>query len=323
VVILLVVLEVVMGVGGALSGALLLADPENGLGMATEILQGSPFGDFAIPGIILFLAIGVRAVAARPARSGQPLSQPGQHPPVYQRRALQGGVTALGEQPEVGFITERCGQVQGVLEGDSFIAPGMGDQYGVPHHLGVIRQPMVTVELDERLVVQPGLQPIVGASGPLMLPLHGPQQDLFVGGAQHGHSGEVRIDGCPDTVVATHAGSAIADAVGIDQRVGAQQVDRGQDVAFQGTVRQSSAVPVASEVNAQVGKARVTGVKTEAAMACATTACAMCHEEAGQTRGAGVGVCRQKKGSSQKWGPARVVRPAAGGVPVRCQAEKA
>lgn len=62
-VILLVALEVVMGVGGVLSGALLVADPDKGLGMTTEVLQGSPFADFLIPGIILFLAIGVLPLA--------------------------------------------------------------------------------------------------------------------------------------------------------------------------------------------------------------------------------------------------------------------
>jgi hypothetical protein len=55
----LVSLELFFGVMGVVSGAMLVVDRTEGLGMGTAILEGSPFGDFLIPGIVLFLASGV------------------------------------------------------------------------------------------------------------------------------------------------------------------------------------------------------------------------------------------------------------------------
>lgn len=55
----LVVLEVFIGIGGVVSGAMLIADPRGGMGMGLAILEGSPFQDFVIPGIILLVAVGV------------------------------------------------------------------------------------------------------------------------------------------------------------------------------------------------------------------------------------------------------------------------
>ena len=55
----LVVLDVFIGIGGVVSGAMLIADPRGGMGMGLEMLGGSPFKDFVIPGIILLVAVGV------------------------------------------------------------------------------------------------------------------------------------------------------------------------------------------------------------------------------------------------------------------------
>jgi hypothetical protein len=55
----LVGLEVFIGIGGVVSGAMLVADPRSGLGMGLGVLEGSPFKDFVIPGIILLVAVGV------------------------------------------------------------------------------------------------------------------------------------------------------------------------------------------------------------------------------------------------------------------------
>jgi hypothetical protein len=55
----LVALELFLGVGAVASGIGLIADPTGGLGMSTSVLADSPFSDFLVPGIILFLAVGV------------------------------------------------------------------------------------------------------------------------------------------------------------------------------------------------------------------------------------------------------------------------
>jgi hypothetical protein len=57
---ILIVLLFFLGIGGVISGALLFMSPNGDLiGMSTFLLQGSPFPNFLIPGIILFLFVGV------------------------------------------------------------------------------------------------------------------------------------------------------------------------------------------------------------------------------------------------------------------------
>lgn len=57
---ILIVLLFFLGIGGMISGAMLFAAPDGSLlGMSATLLQGSPFPDFLIPGIILFLFVGV------------------------------------------------------------------------------------------------------------------------------------------------------------------------------------------------------------------------------------------------------------------------
>ena len=69
--IVLVVLEVFIGIGGVVSGAMLIADPRSGLGMGLGILEGSPFKDFVVPGIILLLAVGVFPLVVAGAAIGR------------------------------------------------------------------------------------------------------------------------------------------------------------------------------------------------------------------------------------------------------------
>ena len=52
------VLEVFIGIGGVVSGAMLIADARGGIGMGLGVLEGSPFKDFVIPGMILLVAVG-------------------------------------------------------------------------------------------------------------------------------------------------------------------------------------------------------------------------------------------------------------------------
>jgi hypothetical protein len=54
------VLQSLIGIGALFGGALLVISPDGQyLQMSTDILQNSPFRNFLIPGIILFLLIGV------------------------------------------------------------------------------------------------------------------------------------------------------------------------------------------------------------------------------------------------------------------------
>ncbi len=58
--IILVILLVVIGFGGIVSGPMLFLAPDGGLmQMPVDILEGTPFPDYLIPGIILFLFIGI------------------------------------------------------------------------------------------------------------------------------------------------------------------------------------------------------------------------------------------------------------------------
>jgi hypothetical protein len=56
---ILIVLLFFLGIGGMISGALLFAAPDGHLvGFTPGLLQGSPFPDFLVPGIVLFLLVG-------------------------------------------------------------------------------------------------------------------------------------------------------------------------------------------------------------------------------------------------------------------------
>jgi hypothetical protein len=53
-------LLIFIGAGGLISGAMLFSSPDGALiKLNTSILQGTPFDNFLIPGIILFLFIGI------------------------------------------------------------------------------------------------------------------------------------------------------------------------------------------------------------------------------------------------------------------------
>ena len=53
-------LLIFIGAGGLISGAMLFSSPDGALiKLNTNILQGTPFNNFIIPGIILFLFIGI------------------------------------------------------------------------------------------------------------------------------------------------------------------------------------------------------------------------------------------------------------------------
>jgi hypothetical protein len=54
--IVLVVLEIILVIGAGAGGIALMARPESGLGMGVGSLSKSPFSNFLIPGIILFVA---------------------------------------------------------------------------------------------------------------------------------------------------------------------------------------------------------------------------------------------------------------------------
>lgn len=56
----LIVLLFFLGIGGIISGAFLFAAPDGHLvGFTSAMLKGSPFSNYLIPGIILFLFVGV------------------------------------------------------------------------------------------------------------------------------------------------------------------------------------------------------------------------------------------------------------------------
>lgn len=57
---LLVVLQILLGIGAVFGGGALIIKPDGALmSMPSTILAGSPFKDFLIPGIILFIVLGV------------------------------------------------------------------------------------------------------------------------------------------------------------------------------------------------------------------------------------------------------------------------
>ena len=57
---LLIIFVLILGLGATISGAMLFIKPNGDLmGMSTSLLKGSPFHNYVIPGIILFLFVGV------------------------------------------------------------------------------------------------------------------------------------------------------------------------------------------------------------------------------------------------------------------------
>jgi hypothetical protein len=59
------IIQVLVGLGAVVSGAMLIVAPSGVLLQAPlEMLKNSPFHDFLIPGIILFLVIGLGHLAA-------------------------------------------------------------------------------------------------------------------------------------------------------------------------------------------------------------------------------------------------------------------
>ncbi|WP_245237733.1 hypothetical protein, partial [Paenibacillus ihuae] len=59
-VILLYILQAFLGVGAIAGGVMLLIDPSGEMmGMPTSVLERSPFNNFIIPGMLLFLVFGV------------------------------------------------------------------------------------------------------------------------------------------------------------------------------------------------------------------------------------------------------------------------
>ncbi|MGA9116675.1 MAG: hypothetical protein WB626_07870 [Bacteroidota bacterium] len=59
------VIQILVGIGAAVSGMLLIIRPSGELLQApVEMLKGSPFNDFFVPGIILFLVNGVGQLLA-------------------------------------------------------------------------------------------------------------------------------------------------------------------------------------------------------------------------------------------------------------------
>lgn len=57
---LLIVLQIVLGLGAIFGGGALLIDSSGEMiGMPLSMLEGSPFGSFLIPGIILLVVLGI------------------------------------------------------------------------------------------------------------------------------------------------------------------------------------------------------------------------------------------------------------------------
>ncbi len=59
------ILQLLVGIGAAVSGTMLIVAPSGALLQTSpDMLKGSPFHDFLVPGIILFLVNGVGQLAA-------------------------------------------------------------------------------------------------------------------------------------------------------------------------------------------------------------------------------------------------------------------
>ncbi len=62
---ILIILLFFLGTGGLISGALLFVAPDGKLiGFTPSLLSGSPFSNYLVPGIILFLFVGVYQIFA-------------------------------------------------------------------------------------------------------------------------------------------------------------------------------------------------------------------------------------------------------------------
>jgi cytochrome c oxidase subunit IV len=62
---ILIISLFILGAGGLISGFMLFIKPDGSwIGMPVTYLQGSPFADFLIPGIILFIFVGIFQVFA-------------------------------------------------------------------------------------------------------------------------------------------------------------------------------------------------------------------------------------------------------------------
>jgi len=59
------VIQILVGLGAAVSGAILMVAPSGTLlQMPLDMLKGTPFDDFLVPGIILFLVNGIGQIVA-------------------------------------------------------------------------------------------------------------------------------------------------------------------------------------------------------------------------------------------------------------------
>lgn len=56
---ILFILHLVVGIGAMFGGLAAITNPNNPVGVPTSILKNSPFSNFLIPGIILFIVIGL------------------------------------------------------------------------------------------------------------------------------------------------------------------------------------------------------------------------------------------------------------------------
>lgn len=57
---ILIILEIFLGIGAIVSGAMLMISPDGSMiQLPLDFLQGSPFASFFIPGLILFVFVGI------------------------------------------------------------------------------------------------------------------------------------------------------------------------------------------------------------------------------------------------------------------------
>jgi vacuolar-type H+-ATPase subunit I/STV1 len=61
---LLILLHFFVGIGALYGGGVAVLNPVNPMGISVDVLQNSPFSSFLIPGIILFLVVGVGNIFA-------------------------------------------------------------------------------------------------------------------------------------------------------------------------------------------------------------------------------------------------------------------
>ena len=55
----LIVLTAVQAAGAIAGGVGLVRDPVNNIGMPLSMLEGSPFGDYLVPGLVLLIVVGL------------------------------------------------------------------------------------------------------------------------------------------------------------------------------------------------------------------------------------------------------------------------